>query len=131
MKSIGVILLAMALLISTLPSAAQNPIPFNELAHRSSGTPSLEDMRADYDAQTTSSTQTYKRRHWTKSGKIMTFIGIPLMATGGVVMGSILHGGCHSEDFCLPETMGLELGVIMTGSGIALTAVGATRRSTE
>ena len=132
MKSIGVILLTMALLISTLSCAAQDPIPFNELAHSSSAPPSSEDMRAGHDGQTTSSTHTFKRRHWTKGGKIMTFIGIPVMAAGGAAMGSTLHRHSNPQDIsCLGDAFVLTGDIFLTASGIAVTAVGTTRRSTE
>ena len=136
MKSIGVILLAMALLISTQPCAAQDPIPFNELARSSSAPPSLADMRAGNGGQTDASTHIYGRRHWSKTGKVLTFIGIPLMATGGATMGATLHGGCNRNDGtcvggAIVDVFALMGEMLLTGSGVALTVVGATRRSTD
>lgn len=130
MKGFVVILLAMAMLASTLPCTAQDTIPFKELARESSSSFSFADAHADFDGQTTSTTQKYPRRYWTKGGKIMTFIGVPVMAIGGTWLGTTLHKGCLPQDSgCLQYDVSRFTDVILTVSGATLTVVGATRRS--
>jgi hypothetical protein len=135
MKGFGVILLVITLLASTLPCSAQDPIPFNELARESSSSFSFADARADYGGQAASSTPNFKIRHWTRGGKIMTFIGLPLLAIGGVTIGSTLNRGCRQTGpygrTCLGEDIVVTGEVFLTATGTALTIVGATWRSTE
>jgi hypothetical protein len=129
MKRFGVILVGLFLLASTLTCTAQDPIPFNELARESSSSFSFVDTRADYDGQTASSTQKYPRRHWTRAGKIMTFIGAPLVAIGGTWLGTTLHKGCLPKDGgCMQYDVSRLADEIWTATGATLTVVGATRR---
>jgi hypothetical protein len=131
MKSICAVLLAMALFVSTLSCAAQEPIPFNELARSSNAIPSLAEVRADHDAQMASSAHIYKR-HWSKGGKIMTVIGISVMAAGGALLGSTLERNCSANNMsCLGDAFVATGDILLTASGVAVTVVGATRRTPE
>jgi len=132
MKTFGVIFLVIALFVSTLPCAAQDPIPFNELAHASPVPPSLADMRASSSAPTEYSKQIHGRSHWSRTGKIMTAIGIPVMAGGAALMGATLSRTCTNRNLsCLGDGFVVAGDVLVTAAGVAVTAVGATRRSTD
>lgn len=68
-------------------------------------------------------------RTWTKAGKIMTAIGIPLAAVGAVV----LIAGPKETDYMTGGTTGVRVywkatGAIWLGIGSVLTIVGLTRR---
>lgn len=131
MKRLSVISLAMALLASTLPSSAQDPIPFNEMARASNASFSFVDSRADYDGQAASSTQS-PHQHWSHRGRVLTYIGIPLLAVGGITMGAALHHGCQPNDFaCVGDDLEKIMGGSLMAAGGTLTIVGATRRTTE
>ncbi len=137
MKGLSGILLVMALLALTLPCTAQDPIPFNELARQSNASFSYEDMRADYDGQTASSTQMYPHRHWTTPGKIYTLIGLSLTGGGADLIYQTKHG-CHPNsidvngDGCkLVNALAVAMEVSITFPWPILTVYGATRRSTE
>lgn len=132
MKGLCAVLLAMALFVSTLPCAAQDPIPFNELARSSNAIPSLAEVRADHGGQTAPPKYVYGRRHWSKGGKIMTAIGVSVMAAGGALLGTALERNCSANNMsCLGDAFVATGDVLLTATGVAVTAVGATRRTTE
>jgi len=131
MKCFSAVLLAMALFVSTLSCAAQDPIPFNELAHSSSALPILAETRADNGARTTPSAHIYGRRHWSKGGKIMTIIGVSVMVSGGALMGSTSQRKCNTNNIsCVGDAFVMTGDILLTATGVAVTAVGATRSTT-
>jgi hypothetical protein len=134
MQRIWAILLMMALTIATLPCAAQDPIPFKSLAHMTGVQPSLADAHALTDGQAAPSGQAAKHRHWTKGGKIMTFIGVPVMAAGGAMMAYGMSNNnstnCSAGSTCVSVDWKWT-GVAWIAIGGTLSAIGVTRRSTE
>lgn len=73
-------------------------------------------------------------KHWTKGGKIMTFVGLGLLAGG---TGALAYGlsnensySCSSGGTCIAVDWKWT-GVAWMAAGGALTVIGATRRSTD
>jgi hypothetical protein len=134
MQRLSAILLVMALLFTSLPCIAQEPIPFNSLAQMTGVQPSVADARAMSDGQSSSSAQPAKHRHWTKAGKVMTYIGVPLIAAGGGMMAYGMKNGtsgtCNPGETCVSVDWKWT-GVAWIGIGGALTAIGLTRHSSE
>jgi hypothetical protein len=133
MQRLSAILLVMALIFTYLPCIAQDPVPFNSLAHMAAVQPSLAEVRAMSDGQSSPSGQPAKRSHWTKGGKVMTYIGIPVMAAGGAMLAYGLKNGnstsCNGGTCVSVEWKWT--GVAWLGVGGALTTIGVTRRSSE
>ena len=81
-----------------------------------------------------SSEQPATHRHWTKGGKIMTFIGIGLMAGGAGALGYGLSSensySCNTGGTCVAVDWKIT-GALWLAGGAALTVVGATRRSSD
>jgi hypothetical protein len=131
MQRLGAILLGMALSFASLTSAAQDPIPFKSLAKVDGAQLSLSDFRAMSDGQATSGQA--KHKHWTKGGKVMTYIGIPVMAAGGAMLAYGLSNGNSTS--CSGNTcVSVEwkwTGAAWLGTGGVLTAIGLTRHSSE
>ena len=77
--------------------------------------------------------QTAKRKHWSPGGKVMTYIGVPVMAAGGAMLAYGLKDGNStscSGSSCVSVRWKWS-GVAWLGIGGALTAVGVTRRTSE
>jgi len=79
-----------------------------------------------------SSTQPVHQRHWTKGGKIMTFIGAGLLGGG---TGALAYGlsdensyTCSSGGTCVAVDWKWT-GVAWMATGATLTVIGVTRRS--
>ena len=120
-------LLVLAVLFTTLPCAAENTIPFKALEHSAGLLPNMA------DGQSSSSIQAPHQKHWTKSGKIMTYIGIPVMAAGGAMLAYGLRNGDStscSGNTCVSVSWKYT-GAAWLGVGAALTAIGLTRHSSE
>jgi hypothetical protein len=134
MQRLSAILLVMALIFTSLPCAAQDPIPFKSLARMAGVQPSLSDLRAMPDGQSGSSVQSPRPRHWTKGGKIMTFIGAGMLAVGGASLAYGLSnnnsGTCSDGSTCVSVDWKWT-GVAWLGTGAALATLGLTRRSSE
>lgn len=119
-------LLILAFLFTTLPCAAENAIPFKALEHSAGLLPNLADGQS-------SSSLPAARSHWTKAGKIMTYIGIPVMAAGGAMLSYGLKDGDStscSDNTCVSVSWKYT-GAAWIGLGGALTAIGLTRHSKE
>jgi hypothetical protein len=119
------------LFFSTLPAAAEGPIPFKELARNGGIDPAIsasnpmDSQSAPSDRPGTANHQ----RHWTKGGKIMTYIGVGLMAGGG---GALAYGLSKKDNYCYGSCFAFDwkwTGAAWLGAGSVLTAIGATRRS--
>ena len=134
MQRLSAIFLVVAILFTSLPCIAQEPIPFNSLARMKVVQPSLSDLSAMPDGQSNPSAQPAKHRHWTKGGKIMTFIGVPVMAAGGSMLAYGMKNGnsasCSSNNTCVSVDWKWT-GAAWVAIGGVLTAIGATRRSSE
>lgn len=119
-------LLVLAFLLTTLPCAAENEIPFKALEHSAGMMPNLADGQS-------SSTLPAARGHWTKGGKIMTYIGIGMLGAGGYMLAYGLKNGDStscSNNTCVSVSWKYT-GAAWLGVGTALTAIGLTRHSRE
>jgi len=129
---LSAIFLVTALLFASLSCSAQGPVPLNSYTQMAALHPSLADARAMQAAQSSSPAQPVRHRHWTKGGKIMTIIGVPVMAAGGALTGATMSRHCNHNDIsCFSDAFVLTGDIVLTASGVALTVVGVTRRSTE
>jgi len=134
MQRLSAIFVVTALLFASLPCLAQDPVPFNSYTQVAALHPSLADARAMADAQSNSSAQPVRHRHWTKGGKIMTFIGVPVMAAGGAMLAYGMKNGNTSLSCSGNTCVSVEwkwTGVAWLGIGGTLTAIGLTRHSSE
>jgi hypothetical protein len=126
MQRLFATLLALALLFTITPCAAENAIPFKALEHSATLLPNMADVQS-------SSAQPPARSHWTKGGKIMTYIGVPVMAAGGAMLAYGLRNGNSTS--CSGNTcVSVEwkwTGAAWLGIGGTLTAIGLTRHSSE
>ena len=132
-------LLVVALLFASIPVAAEGPgpakkvIPFDHLAASSSSQPDLAAFQAAMNNLGSSTSQTTQKRHWSKGGKIMTFIGVPVMAAGGAMLAYGLKNGdttSCSGSSCVSVSWKYT-GAAWLGIGGVLTAIGATRRTDQ
>jgi len=130
MQRLSACLLVMAMLFTSLPCIAQEPVPFNALARAAAVQPSLSDLSAMPDGQSNPSAQPARHSHWTKGGKIMTYIGVPVMVAGGAMLAYGMKNGDNSS--CIGTCMSVEwkwTGAAWLAVGGVLTAIGTTRRS--
>ena len=133
MKRLWAILLVMVLSFASLLCAGEGPVPFKESAVKTSSQMTLADIRAIMEDQANPSAQPVKHRHWTKGGKIMTFIGVPVMGAGGAMMAYGMRNGNStscSGSTCVSVDWKWS-GVAWVSVGGVLTAIGATRRSSQ
>jgi hypothetical protein len=80
-----------------------------------------------------STAPTVKKSHWSKGGKIMTYIGVPVMAAGGAMLAYGLKNGDSSScsgNTCVSVSWKYT-GAAWLGVGGVLTAIGATRRTNQ
>lgn len=79
-----------------------------------------------------SASQPSHQKHWTKGGKIMTFIGAGMMAGGAGALGYGLSNensySCSAGNTCIAVDWKWT-GVAWLAAGGTLTAIGLTRRS--
>jgi len=133
------ILVIAALLFASLPVVAEGPgpakplIPFDRLAASSSSQPDPAAVQAAMNNSGSSSSQNVKKRHWSHGGKIMTFIGVPVLAAGGAMLAYGLKNGDSSScsgNTCVSVSWKYT-GAAWLGVGGVLTAIGATRRTNQ
>ncbi|MFZ1083339.1 MAG: hypothetical protein WAN35_00085 [Terracidiphilus sp.] len=118
--------LVLAVLFTSLPCLAENTIPFKALEHSAGLLPNMANGQS-------SSSQPATRSHWTKGGKIMTYIGVPVMAAGGAMLAYGLKDGDStscSNNTCVSVSWKYT-GAAWIGLGGVLTAIGLTRHSKE
>ncbi len=132
MKLLGIIVLLTALSFSCQPASAQELVSAKLLPAPAELRAEIAKVNAGFDDPALSSSRAVHQKHWTKAGKIMTYIGIPLLAagTGALAYGlstqnsSNCSGTCFSVDW-------KATGAIWLSGGAVLTIIGATRRSTD
>jgi len=132
MKRFGAILV-FAISFACLPAFTQTLVSPKLLL-----TPSevrAANLRAAFgQSASTTSQPTTPQKHWTKGGKIMTFIGLGLLAGGG---GAFAYGESNANNFsCTSGGTCVAVdwkwtGVAWMAAGGTLTAIGLTRRSTD
>lgn len=126
-------ILVLIILLASLPLSAQNLVSSKLL-------PSPPELRvAATNASLgqnsgAASDQPAPRKHWTKGGKIMTFIGLGLLAGGA---SAFAYGesngnsyGCNSGGTCVAVDWKWT-GVGWMAAGSTLTVIGLTRHSTD
>ena len=93
------ILVIASLLFASVPLAAEGPgpakplIPFDKLAASSSSQPDPAAIQAAMNNPANPPAQTARKRHLSHAGKIMTYIGIPVMAGGAAMLAYGLSNG--------------------------------------
>jgi len=106
---------------------AEGPIPFKALMRNQGAQPGMP-LFTDADAQSTSApNQPAHKIHVTRSGKIMTGVGIGLVGIGGFVMAVTPHAFATPTD--KNELYGAS-GATM-GVGVVLIVLGTHRRSAQ
>jgi hypothetical protein len=136
MKRLVAIFLAVAFFASTLPCVAAEPIPFKALSESSSALPTFAAMSASSDDQSFAAHS--GKRHLSKAGKILTWIGVGMLASGGAEMA---YGFIHKDDSCVSYDYNTTCvstgdlykygGAADAATGAVLLLVGLTRHTTD
>jgi hypothetical protein len=127
MKRIAVALLILGMLCNAALATAEGPVPFKALMQTAGAQPSLPPMTDAKDQSTAVSTQPAHRPPMSSGGKVMTGIGIGMLAIGGgVVVGTAALGNCYGCSSHRAELYGAGSG-IMAGGAI-LVVLGNHRR---
>jgi hypothetical protein len=127
MKLGAAVALVVAILCSSTLAVAEGPVPFRALMRNEgaqSGIPPLTDVN---DQPAATSNQAAHKTHMTRTGKIMTGVGIGMVAIGGVVMAVTPHAFATPTD--KNELYGAS-GATM-GVGVVLIVIGVTRHSAQ
>lgn len=126
MKLVAAALLVGLLCIPTL-AVAEGPVPFNALMRNEGAQPGIPPLTDANDQPTAASNQPVHKTHMTRAGKIMTGVGIGMVAIGGVVMAATPNAFATTTD--KNELYGAS-GATM-GVGVALIVTGVRRRSAQ
>ena len=133
------ILVIAALLFASVPLAAEGPgpakplIPFDKLASSSSSQPDPAAVQAATNNPASSPSQSAKKRHGSRGGKLMTFIGGPVWAAGGAMLAYGLSNGDSSNcngNTCVSVSWKYT-GAAWMAIGGGLTVFGLTRRTDQ
>jgi hypothetical protein len=124
-------LVILAMLVTCLPASAADLVSPKLLPPASGLRAGIPNQKVAFDTGTGSSDRPAPRRHWSKTGKILTIVG------GGLIVGgtaAVVHGQ-NTKVACSSGTC-TEIGWRATGavwmaSGAALVIVGVTRRTTD
>lgn len=126
-------ILILAILFASLPLSAQNLVSPKLL-------PSPAELRLATtnaslgQSSNAASDQPAPQRHWTKGGKIMTFIGLGLLAGGTTAFAYGESNGnsysCNTGGTCVAVDWKWT-GVGWMAAGSTLTVIGLTRHSTQ
>jgi len=124
-------LVIVAMLVTSLPALAADLVSPKLLPPASGLRAGIPNQNVAFDTGTGSSNRPAPRRHWSKTGKILTIVG------GGLIVGgtaALVHGQ-NTRVTCSSGTCA-EIGWRATGavwmaSGAALVIVGVTRRTTD
>jgi len=129
------IVLVLAISLASMPVTAQELVSHKLLpppAELRAGmrTPNAT-LAQDSSAQTK---PPVRQKHWTKGGKIMTYVGVGLMAGGSAALAYGLSNqnsiSCSGGSTCIAVDWKWT-GVAWLAGGSALTLIGLTRRSTD
>ena len=124
MKLVTAVALIIAIFCGSTLAIAEGPVPFKTLM-RGGAQPGLPPIAGDDAQSASSSSQPAPKTHMTATGKVMTGVGIGLIAVGGLVMAATPHAWATSS-----EKDGLYAGSGATmGVGVVLIVFGVHRRS--
>jgi hypothetical protein len=125
-------LLIVAMLCMCLPASAADLVSPKLLPPASALRAGIPDRNITFDAGTSPSHQpAAPHRHWSKTGKILTFVGAGLAGAGA---GAFVHGqnttiACGSGS--CTDVDWKATGGIWMGAGAALVVIGLTRHTTD
>ena len=119
--------LVVAMLWSSTFAMAEGPVPFKALMRNDGAQPAVPPLTDVGDQSTAASNQAVRKTHMTRAGKIMTGVGIGLVAFGGLVMAVTPNAFATQTD--KNELYGAS-GATM-GVGVVLIVLGVRRRSAK
>jgi len=125
MKPVAALALVVALLCSSTFALAEGPIPFKALMRNDGAQPGMPPLTDGSDQPAAASSQAVHKTHMTGAGKVMTGVGIGLVAFGGLVMAVTPNAFATQTD--KNELYGAS-GATM-GVGVVLIVFGVKRRS--
>ena len=126
MKPVAVALVV-AMLWSSTFAMAEGPVPFKALMRNDGAQPTMPPLTDVNDQSTAASNQAAHKTHMTRAGKIMTGVGVGLVAFGGLVMAVTPNAFATQTD--KNELYGAS-GATM-GVGVVLIVLGVKRRSAK
>ncbi|MGO9087611.1 MAG: hypothetical protein ACLQBK_20530 [Candidatus Sulfotelmatobacter sp.] len=127
------ILLVIAISFASLPASAQELVSHKLLPPPAALRAGIQNFHASFGQETGApAKQPARQKHWTKGGKIMTYIGAGLMAGGA---GALAYGLSNQNSAnCIGTCIAVDwkwTGVAWLAGGSVLTVIGLTRRSTD
>lgn len=124
-------LVILALLLTCLPASAVDLVSPKLLPPASGLRAGIPNRNVAFDSGTSSSDRPAPRRHWNKTGKILTIVGGGLIAGGAaaVVHGQNTKVACSSGT--CTEITWKATGAVWMAGGAALVIVGLTRHTTD
>lgn len=125
------LLVILAMLVTWLPASAADLVSPKLLPPASGLRAGIPNQNVAFDSGTGSSDRPAPRRHWSKTGKILTIVGGGLIAggTAAIVHGQNTRVAC-SGNTCA-DIVWRDTGIGWTASGAALVIVGLTRHTTD
>ena len=130
MKLSAYFLLIFVVLFSSMRAAAEDKIPFGDLAMNGGIHPVAIPLPDEKAQAQSSATRTARPSHMTTGGKVMTGVGIGFIALGVVVFaaGAAAINDSWFHDAAAPA---MGVGAALGGGGTALIVVGNHRRTTK
>lgn len=130
------LLVIVALLVTCLPASASDLVSPKLLPPASGLRAGIPNRNVAFDSGTSSSDRPAPRRHWSKTGKILTIVGGGLIGAGAgafVYGQNNPHAGCSSSGIIsnCTSVVWKATGGIWMGAGAALVIVGLTRHTTD
>jgi hypothetical protein len=124
-------LVIVALLVTCLPASAADLVSPKLLPPASGLRVGIPNQNVAFDSGTSSSDRPAPRRHWSKTGKILTIVGGGLIAGGAA---AVVHGqnttvACGSNS--CTQIGWKATGAVWMAGGAALVIVGLTRHTTD
>ncbi len=125
------LLVIVSMLVTCLPASAADLVSPKLLPPASGLRAGIPNRNVAFDSGTGSSDRPAPRRHWSKTGKIMTIVGAGLIASGTA---TLIHGqdarvACSSGT--CSESAWRTAGAVWMAGSAALVIVGLTRRTTD
>lgn len=127
MKLVAAVALLVAMFCSSTLAMAEGPVPFRALMRNDGAQPGIPPLTDISDQPTAASNQAVHKTHITRAGKVMTGVGIGLVAFGGLVMAVTPDAFATQTD--KNELYGAS-GATM-GVGVVLIVFGVKRRSAQ